>query len=157
MKGFVEYMKMMMEESPSNAWLKANRCRLASPEKLKIIYFGSRVLKAWEDSRRFINNVLNPIYKRVPETIPSGLQTADVMYWIRVQAWEAEAIERAKAAVRRQHSREQEGQANPKKFQLVEHMEVVHQKSKEMAFKENWFPKCWLVFIFHGKENYHLQ
>jgi hypothetical protein len=148
--GFPEYMSMMEAEAPSNSWLKANRCRLACPDKIKKLYFGSRVLKAWTETKRFINNVLNPIFKRVPSSLPSGLQKADVMYWIRVQAWEAEAMERAKAAVRRQFNRAQEGLAEPKKFQLTEHMESVVQKSKEMGFKENWFPECWLVFVFFG-------
>ena len=29
-------------------------------------------------------------------------------------------------------------------------MDLVDTKSKEMPFKEAWFPKCWLVFCFHG-------
>ena len=148
--GFVEYITAMQDEYPSNAWIKSNRVRLTTPDKIKVLYFGSRVTKAWEETKRCINNVLNPIYKRVPTPIPSGLQRADVMYWTRTQAWESEAIERAKAAVRRQFSRDQEGREDPQKFQLTEHMEEVHRKSKEMGFKENWFPKCWLVFVFHG-------
>ena len=68
-EGFPGYMEEMMAENPTKVWFKANRVRLASPEKLKTIYFGSRVQKSWEDFRRFINNVLNPIWKRVPDPI----------------------------------------------------------------------------------------
>jgi hypothetical protein len=156
-EGFVDYMTAMQGESPSNAWIKANRVRLTTSDKVNVLYFGSKLLKSWEESKRFINNVLNPIYKRVPSPIPSGLQSADVLYWTRVQAWEAEALERAKAAVRRQFCRDQEGREDPKKFQLVDHMEEVHRKSREMSFKENWFPKCWLVFVFHSLPAPHAE
>lgn len=50
--GFLNYVTMMMDEVPSNAWLKANRMRLMAPTQLKKIYFGFRVLKAWEESKR---------------------------------------------------------------------------------------------------------
>jgi hypothetical protein len=57
-EGFPEYIAAMQDESPSNAWIKSNRVRLTTPDKIKVIYFGSRVLKAWEEVKRFINNVL---------------------------------------------------------------------------------------------------
>ena len=61
----------------------------------------------------------------MPHPIPSGLQTADVFYCTRKKSWEAEAVERAKAAVRRQYHRGQEGVQDPKKFLLTEHMDLV--------------------------------
>ena len=46
-EGFTQYLELMKAENPTKAWLKANRVRLASPDKLKTIYFGSRVQKAF--------------------------------------------------------------------------------------------------------------
>ena len=114
------------------------------------MYFGHRVCRAFDECKRLINNVLNPVWKRVPPTLPSGLVPADVLYWVRRESWNAEALERAKASVRQQHSRIRQSNPEAPKFDVTQHVEAIDEVAKEKPFKESWFPKCWFVFVLLG-------
>ena len=95
-----------------------------------------------------INNTLNPIQRRVPVPIPSGVLPADVLYRVRRECWTYEAIERAKASTRQQLSRGSKPNPHAPKFQLQEHKVVKVETAKERTFRESWFPK---FFYQQGK------
>lgn len=148
---FAKYVANLQEEEPSQKWCKANSLGLAIPQARKTAYFGYRVMKAWEDCKRIINNVLNPIWNRVPAgPLPSGVQPADVLYWVRRESWTAEAIERSKVSARQKHSRSIRDNPTAPKFNVHEHMEAIEAIAKDKPFKDNWFPKMWLVFVYMG-------
>ena len=140
----------MESEEPSDKWVKAQRLQIAGAEARRMAFFGHRVMRAWEEGKRVINNTLNPIWKRVPGPIPSGVLPADVLYWVRRECWTCEAIERAKASTRQQHSLGSKTNPDAPKFQLQEHMESIEETAMERPFRESWFPKPWLVFVCFG-------
>ena len=72
-EGFEDYISRMESREPSDKWVKAQRLLSADPEARRMAYFSHRVIRAWEEGKRVINNTLNPIWKRVPVRIPSGV------------------------------------------------------------------------------------
>jgi hypothetical protein len=148
---FPKYMEKLQEEEPSQKWCKTHCMSLAIPQARQNAYFGHRVMKAWDDCKRIINNVLNPIWNRVPQgPLPSGVQPADVLYWVRRESWTAEAIERSKVSARQKHSRAIKDNPQAPKFNVHEHMEAIEAVAKDKPFKDTWFPKMWLVFVHLG-------
>ena len=85
----------------------------------------------------------NPIWHSIPglpDSISSGVQPADILYWVRREAWHSEAVERANTSVRQASTRRNSGNPQALKFQLTEHMEEVGEVAKEKPFKDTWSP-----------------
>ena len=123
---------------------------MVSPERRKAMCFGHRVCRAFDECIPLIYNVLNPAWKRVSPTLPSGLVPADVLYWMRRESWNAEALERAKASVYQHHSRFRQSNPEASKFEVTQHVDAIDETAKDKPFKKSRYPKCWFVFVLLG-------
>ena len=86
---FFECVRRMEEEDPTDKWVKLNLQQQAAPDARRLTYFAYRVYRALEECGRLTNNVLNPIWYSIPglpDSIPSNVQPADILYWVRREA-----------------------------------------------------------------------
>ena len=73
---FLDYVRRMEEEDPTDKWVESNRQLQVVPAARRLTLFNYRVYRAWEECRQLINNVLNPIWHSIPgipDSIPSGV------------------------------------------------------------------------------------
>jgi hypothetical protein len=143
---FNEFILSMSEEIPSEIWCKNNGASGMPLSKQKILFFGSKIQKAFQESKRFINNTLNRLWKNFPKELPSGITKSSMLFSVRQQAWPVEALELAKVSVRRNHNRVNKDA----KFHISEQTEEIERNASLKPFKENWFPASWLVFVYLG-------
>ena len=97
------------------------------------MFMGSKLLGAFNLCKRHINNALNPIWNTLPEAIPSGVNKATLLHWVRSKAWPVEAQELAKLSVRKKYCKQFKG--TNQKFQLNS-MQMKFQKKLRGVFSE---------------------
>jgi hypothetical protein len=144
--GFIEYVTSMHAMDPSPSWCAEKIISLYSGERQRLVFLGYKVRSAFDQTRRTINNQLNPIWNALPKTIPSGVSKSSLLLWVRKKHWPKQAYDAAVLAVRQRHTRECRGT----KYVAKDHTAEIEETASRKEFKDHWFPNSWLSFVFLG-------
>jgi len=149
--GFLEFVTTRANVDPSDKWCKDNGLNDASNDLKKLAFYGSKLLTTFKDTKQFINNHLNPIWAMLPDKIPSGVTQSTLVNWVRQQVWPVEAEVLARAWVYQDVTRRNKAAGITTKFNMNDHMTLLHDNIASRMFSDSWFPQCWLSFICFGQ------
>ena len=97
------------------------------------MFMGSKLLGAFNLCKHHINNALNPIWNTLPEAIPSGVNKATLLHWVRSKAWPVKAQELAKLSVRKKYCKQFKG--TNQKISLEQHADEISEGASRRIFK----------------------
>jgi len=111
-------------------------------------YIGYKVWEAFQESKKYIVNHLNPSWQD-PKTLPSGFNITSLLVYVREACADFESIASAKDNVRNFKKRKV---AKGEVWNDVGH-EYFKKKYEEhiVNFRSGvWYPDCWLAFLAYG-------
>jgi hypothetical protein len=134
-KKFVGELKV----EPSKCWITRYRFDGKSPEELKRLKFGHMVRDVFEECKKCINGVANPLWI-CQNDLPSKISVYAYYYFMRLQMWPAKARERAlyRSRMGKMRKLEKSKDSRPESDNGVAEFDI------------NWYPDWWLAFMFLG-------
>jgi hypothetical protein len=126
----------------------------ASEDLKRTWYIGYVIEQEVEEVKRYINNVLNPLYDA--DKLPSGRNVQQLLNAIRRNLWCTESVKKArKSAYQKIGYTKKNGQ---KSILLCDDLTLSDAiEAQYLKFRGNikknleWFPDCWISFLLMGK------
>jgi hypothetical protein len=146
--------RLLQTHGPKWTGLKHDKIKNAFIDETKNHYYvGSRVWETWQESKRYIQNNINPHWQD-PKLLPSGFNVTSIMVFIRDTLAVQESTRAAKDNIRNHKNRfEKQGKVfNDEGNKMFELKFNQHLKKIRDGI---WFPDCWFSFLAFGAPAQH--